>query len=67
MKSSSGSDAFVQSARTSMYNKLMGLDTASAYRQPGSIFGKPDKPKNAVSQAVTASAEGELDLTMFNG
>lgn len=62
MKNSSGADVFVQSARTSMYNKLMGLDPASAYRSPG-VFA--DKPKKVATQAV--SAEGKLDLTVFNG
>lgn len=62
MKNSSGADVFVQSARTSMYNKLMGLDPASAYRSP-SVFA--DKPKKVATQAV--SAEGKLDLTVFNG
>lgn len=53
MKKARGSvDGFAASARQVMYCRLMGLDTASAYRSPGTAglkaekLEKPTVPKN---------------------
>jgi hypothetical protein len=68
MKNQSGSDMFAQSSRTATYNKLMGLSVASAYRQPGLLkLNDESKAKSLVPQAKSASGEGNVDLTMFNG
>lgn len=68
MKNSTGADMFAHSAKMAAYNKIMGLSVAAAYRQPGSLSQKDkSKAKSLVPQAKSASGEGKIDLTMFNG
>lgn len=68
MRNQTGADMFAHSAKLAAYNKLMGLSTAAAYRQPGSLKQKDEsKAKSLVPQAKSASGEGKIDLTMFNG
>lgn len=45
MKNKKGTDIFVASARIASFNRLFGLSTASAYRQPN-LPGLPEKTKN---------------------
>lgn len=62
-RSSSGA-GFIISARQVTFAKLMGQSTASAYRQPQ--VPKRESPKKDVG-AQRFSAEGEIDLSKFNG
>lgn len=69
MRNQAGVDMFVQSAKLAAYNKCMGIDPSSAYRQPGSLKLNNDesKAKSLVPQEKKASGEGKIDLTIFNG
>ena len=68
MRNQAGTDIFVQSAKIAAYNKLMGLSTASAYRQPDSftLSKKEGEVETVAPKAISVSAEGKLDLSMFN-
>lgn len=68
MRNQAGTDIFVQSAKIAAYNKLMGLSTASAYRQPDSftLNKKEGETKSVAPPSISVSAEGKLDLSMFN-
>lgn len=64
MKNQPGAEMFAHSAKTAAYNKLMGISTASAYRQPMSLT-KKEEPKSVAPKPITVSAE-KFDLTIFN-
>jgi hypothetical protein len=59
---SSNASAFINSARTVAFNRLMGLSVASAYRQPeisGLSKMKPEAP-------IMVSGEEGFDMQKFN-
>lgn len=62
MKNRKGTDAFAASARISTFNKIFGLSTAAAYRQPelpGRIDQKPVEKANPKA--------GQHNSSMFSG
>lgn len=62
MKNRKGTDAFAQSARIVAFNKIFGLSTASAYRQPqlpGKMTEKPVEKANPKA--------GQHDSSLFSG
>lgn len=61
MKNRKGTDTFVVSQRTAVYNRLLGLSDTAAYKQPAPT------PKTPVSQGKAMSGEGKVDLGRFNG
>jgi hypothetical protein len=52
MKNRKGTDIFVRSQRISAFNRLFGLSTASAYRDPQLPKQAEDKPKTKRGQKV---------------
>lgn len=58
MQNRKGVETFIVSARIATYNKLFGLDPASAYRSP--VIGPPPEKQEP------ESADGAIDLTRFN-
>ncbi|QNJ59235.1 tail assembly chaperone [Mycobacterium phage MrMiyagi] len=63
MKNKRGTDAFVHSARTAAFNKLMGLSVASAYRQPHSFTSSSKGAKPVASQGKSSN----FDNSLFGG
>lgn len=60
MKNRKGTDSFVASQRIATFNKLFGLSTASAYRQP-------DVPPTQSAEPKTPEPVGVTDLSGFSG
>jgi hypothetical protein len=61
MRNRKGTDMFANSARISTYNKLFGLNPASAYRQP-QLPSKSKKPAE-----ITKAKAPHKHIEMFSG
>lgn len=60
MKNRKGTETFVTSQRIATFNKLFGLSTASAYRQPDLPQAQKAEPKTPEPPRIT-------DLSGFSG
>jgi len=56
MQNRKGVETFVVSARISTYNRLFGINSASAYRAP----------TLAPAENIAESSDGSIDLGVFN-
>lgn len=63
MRNKKGVDAFANSARTVTFNRLMGLSTASAYKQPAVFSTKSLTKKTKASQKDSSG----FDKNLFSG